>query len=237
MVLWVGVLISSAVHAQSSVPANEAAPVRVAQNPSMPDYFSKPNWSVTGGETVNAGRHQLSADIGWPGFNLNWLYGVTSDFNVGLHGFVGYSLLGTVPPLSPVVQAELAGKWQFFNQDRYSVSVVFFPGVGLRFNTVDARAAAALSVPVGFHLGVAINRKMAASAVLDVPIYVEFLPNAAPTVLVGFMIGGGFEYFLTPDVMLFGRLRMGDIFRVFGANASDRSGFALDVSAGIGWRP
>ncbi len=203
-------------------------------------YVAKPEWSVIGPQTVAPGRNMLSFGIGWPGIDLSYYVGLIPDLNVGIHAGLRWAFQGKVDEVGLGLQPQLAVKWMAYHNDRVWIGLNAEIGPGFYFSNPTGYG---LSMPIGLAVGVAITKRVAATATLDFPLYFSFGgPQSMPQpfrISMPILLGGGLEYFIWNNFLIFGRAKLGPSLDWVGSAPNgwtSRVGFSWELSMGVGYR-
>ena len=89
-------------------------------------------------------------------------------------------------------------------------------------------ARGALNLPVGFRVGIAASSALAIAIQLEVPMWVEFGTFGGFNAPI--LTGGGLEYFITSNLALFAKARVGPTFRT-----NRPAEVSFDASMGVGY--
>jgi len=185
-------------------------------------------WSALGGKTLAPGSNQLEADVGYPAISASFLRGVAPGFNVGARlGFV-YGVEGMVRESGPGFKAQALLKVRLLDNGQVSIGVVFEPGF-FTYSSYLQGARVGLALPVGFRLGIAASSALAIGIHVDVPMWVEFGQFGGFNLPI--LTGGGVEYFITSELAVFARVRVGPTIRTLRP-----AEVTFDAAVGIAWR-
>ena len=185
-------------------------------------------WSVVGPKTVAPGSNVLEAWAGYPSISAGWLHGVSSGINIGARvGFV-YGVEGMFRDSAPGLRVQGVFKLRLLDSGKVSLGLTFDPGV-LYYASYLQGARWGLTVPVGFRLGIAASSALSVAVLVDVPMWVEFGTFGGFNLPI--LTGGGVEYFITSQLAVFVRARIGPTLRT-GRPAE----VTFDAGLGIGYR-
>ena len=185
-------------------------------------------WSVVGPRTVAPGSNVLEAWAGYPSISAGWLRGVSSGINVGARvGFV-YGVEGMFRDSAPGLRVQGAFKLRLLDSGKVSLGLTFDPGV-LYYASYLQGARWGLTFPVGFRLGIAASSALSVAVLVDVPMWVEFGTFGGFNLPI--LTGGGVEYFITSQLAVFVRARIGPTLRT-GRPAE----VTFDAALGLGYR-
>lgn len=185
-------------------------------------------WSVVGARTIAPGGNLFTAEAGYPGVAVAYQRGILSGLNLG--GRVGfmYGLDGLVRDVVPGLKVQALLKFRFYDSGRISLGVTFEPGFFIGDSYLQGTRGG-LNLPVGFRLGIAASSALAIGIQIELPMWVEFGRFGGFNVPI--LSGGGAEYFITSNLVLFAKVRVGPIIRT---GRSTEAGF--DASVGMGYR-
>lgn len=186
------------------------------------------SWSVIGARTVAPGANLFTAEAGYPGISVAYQRGIISGLNLG--GRVGfmYGLDGLVREAVPGLKVQALLKFRFYDAGRISLGVTFEPGFFIGDSYLQGTRGG-LNLPIGFRLGIAASSALAIGIQIEVPMWVEFGRFGGFNAPI--LSGGGAEYFLTSNLTLFAKVRVGPIIRT---GRATEAGF--DASVGVGYR-
>ena len=108
------------------------------------------------------------------------------------------------------------------------LAVTLEPGV-LYYASFLQGPRVGLTIPVGLRLGIAASSAIAVAVLVDFPMWVEFGPFGGFNLPI--LTGGGVEYFLTSQLAVFFRARIGPTIRT-----SRPAEVTFESSLGIGYR-
>ena len=185
-------------------------------------------WSVVGPKTVAPGANVLEAWAGYPSISAGYLRGISSGLNVGARvGFV-YGVEGMLRDSAPGLRVQGVFKLRLLDSGRVSMGLTFDPGV-LYYASYLQGARWGITFPVGFRLGIAASSALSVAVLVDLPMWVEFGTFGGFNLPI--LTGGGVEYFITSQLAVFVRARIGPTIRT-GRQAE----VTLDAALGIGYR-
>jgi hypothetical protein len=204
------------------------------------------NFSILTGRTVGAGKSVLGGNyrglLGIEGFIL---HGVGDGVDIG--GRLGFSLyayegaLGFFQPVTPGLRAQFLLRVKFVQSGRISFGINFEPGFFVYFPSI-AYTAFGILLAVEAQVGIAISSALNIALGVTMPVYIGFAGGSAND---GFpyrrrahlvwpiLAGGGVEYYIRSDLMLFAKFHIGPMI-----NVGDLGGASLgiDLKAGIAWK-
>ncbi|MGV3624629.1 MAG: hypothetical protein ACO1OB_27665 [Archangium sp.] len=185
-------------------------------------------WSVIGARTIAPGANLFVAEAGYPGLSVAYQRGIVSGLNLG--GRVGfmYSLDGLVRDVVPGLKVQALLKFRFYDAGRISLGMTFEPGFFIGDSYLQGTRGG-LNLPIGLRLGIAASSALAIGIQIEVPMWVEFGRFGGFNAPI--LSGGGAEYFITSNLTLFAKVRVGPIIRT---GRATEAGF--DASIGMGYR-
>jgi hypothetical protein len=188
-------------------------------------------WSAMSGETVGWGNTVFWGQAGFPGFSATLLYGIHDKVDLGARLSFTYGDGETPRVLYPGLKAQGIARVQLFDAGSVRFALRIEPGVAIRFISRPPYAGGTftqfgLALPGGIELGFPINRYVALSAGIDVPLLIVFGDKS--DVFVPILMAGGIEYFFDPELALTLALKAGP--QIYKTGGSD---FALNALLGI----
>lgn len=211
-VMAVVLLLASAAFAE-----DEAKPVDTGQT-----------WSAIGARTLVPGSNALEGQVGYPAISVGFLRGVVPGLNVGGRvGFV-YGVEGMLREWGPGFKAQGLLKYRFLDADRVSLAVIFEPGLSV-YGSYLQGSRVALVLPVGLRLGIAASSALTVAVHVDFPMWVEFGQFGGFNFPI--LSGGGAEYFITSQLAVFAKARIGPTLRTL-----RQAEVTFDASLGVAWR-
>lgn len=185
-------------------------------------------WSAVGPRTVAQGSNQLEVTAGFPGLSVGYLRGVAPQLNLGVRGSFHYGVEGMIRDLVPGVKLQGLLKVRFFDEGRVSLGLTFEPGLLVHTPYLRSQRLG-FAFPVGLRLGIAASSALNVAVTLDLPMWVEFGVYAGFNLPI--LTGAGVEYFVTSNLAVLFRLRMGPTLRSYQV-----AEFTFDGAMGIGYR-
>jgi hypothetical protein len=185
-------------------------------------------WSVLGPKTLAPGDNALEASAGYPAISGSYLRGVASGINAGVRLSFVYGVEGMFRESAPGFKAQGLLKVRFLDSGRVSLGMTFEPGL-LYHSSFLQGARVGLTLPVGFRLGIAASSAIAIAVLVDFPMWVEFGTFGGFNLPI--LTGGGVEYFLTSQLAVFARARIGPTIRT--ARPAE---VTFDAAVGVGYR-
>ncbi len=207
--------------------ASAQEPSKLTEEPSTPREESGQAWSVIGARTVAPQENLFVAEAGFPSVNVSYLRGVVAGLNLG--GRVGFmwGVEGLTREVAPGVKAQALLKFRFYDSGRISMGLTFEPGFFVASSALQGTRGA-LNLPIGFRFGVAASSALSIGIQIELPMWVEFGPFGGFNLPI--LTGGGVEYFVTSNLALGLKARVGPMIR------TDRpTEVAFDASLGVGY--
>ena len=183
------------------------------------------------GETVGYDNTVFWAQAGFPEISAALLYGILEKVDLGARVSFNYADGETPAVIYPGFKAQGIVRAQLFDTGAVRVGLRFEPGVVMRFISRPAFAGGTytqfgLALPGGVEIGIPVNRRVAFSFGLDVPLLIVFGDKS--DTIVPILFGAGIEYFFDPRVAVTLALRGGpQVYRTGGAD------FGLNALLGI----
>lgn len=185
-------------------------------------------WSVVGAKTLAPGGNALEASVGYPAITAGFLRGVSSGINVGARvGFV-YGVEGMFREAAPGFKLQGLLKLRLLDSGRVSLALTAEPGFLYHASFLQG-ARVGLTIPVGLRLGIAASSAIAVAVLVELPMWVEFGLFGGFNLPI--LTGGGVEYFITSQLAVFFRARIGPTIRT--ARPAE---VTFESSLGIGYR-
>lgn len=222
--LWVVAVLACAVPAWAA--DDVTVTVEQPRNDS-PAPVGQP-WSQLGGKTLAPGQNVLGAEAGYPSISGFFMRGIAPGLNLGARLGFDYGIEGMLREAAPGFKAQALLKFRLLDDQRISIGVVFEPGF-FTYGTYLQGARVGLALPVGFRLGIAASSALSIGVQVDVPMWVEFGQFGGFNLPI--LTGGGVEYFLTSDLAVFARVRLGPTIRTLRP-----AEVTMDAYLGIAWR-
>jgi hypothetical protein len=185
-------------------------------------------WSIVGARTVEPGANVFEAAAGFPGLAVSYLRGVAPGLNLGGRLSFVYGIEGLVREIIPGVKLQGLLKLRLLDSERVSLGVTFEPGPFFHA-PYGAVTRAGFALPVGLRLGIATSSAVSLALQVEVPLWIEFGPTGGFNVPI--LSGVGIEYFLTSNVGVFFRARLGPTLR-----PSRLAELTFDGLLGVGFR-
>jgi hypothetical protein len=205
--------------AQAQTATTSTTPAAVTGTPA--------HWTVDSGQTLGDGRNAFRAQVGWPGLWLDYLHGVTNDFDIG--GRFGFNF-GPYPGLTQGsgvgLNFQLLLRKQFFDIGGFKVAFTFDPGFLLQFPS--GGTIAGIMFPIGAQIGFPVSDKLVFNASYEMPFFVTFSPGSF---FIPLLFGGGVEYLIQQNLDLTFKLAVGPTFATAGG-----SSFTLQALVGIAYK-
>jgi hypothetical protein len=198
--------------------------------PSPASVPAAPAWTVDSGQTVGNGNSVVRGQIGWPGIFGDYIYGLSSTFDIGgRFGFDwgGYGG-GFVSGGGVGLDFQLLLRIQAFEIGGYKGAFTFNPGFIVSFPSGGSQAG--ITFPIGAQIGFPINDKFVVNASLELPFFVTFGTGSA--FIIPILLGGGIEYQLQPNLAFTGKLALGPSIGTGGAGTV----FDLQFLAGVAYK-
>jgi hypothetical protein len=207
------------------------------------------NFSLLTGKTVGSGKNVLGGNykglLGVEGF---FLHGVSDAVDVGARlGIIFYPFESALPisyyqgvNFGMRIQGLL--RVRFVESGRISFGMNFEPGFFFYFPALNFTQFGIL-LAVDAQLGIAVSSALNIAVGIKMPVFIAF---GAGTGGIGTSIyrynaylcwpilgGGGIEYFIRSDLMLFGSFHVGPMINLGNYGGA---GVGLDLKVGIGWK-
>lgn len=186
-------------------------------------------WSAVGPRTAVPGARVLEAEVGYPRVSVGYWQGVLSGLNVGGRVSFAYGFEGMLRDVAPGFKVQGLLKYRFFEGQQVSFGVTFEPGLFVHSSFVQGTRTG-LALPVGVRLGIAASSALAVAISVDAPFWFEIGRYEGWNVPI--LTGGGVEYFITSQWVVFFKARIGPTLRG-GGRATE---VTLDASLGAGYR-
>ncbi len=185
------------------------------------------DWSLVGARTVPPKDNLLEAELGYPA-SVSYLRGVLPGVNVGGRAGFIYAIEGLTRDIAPGFKGQVLFRLRFFDAGKLSLGLTFEPGFFIASATLQGLRSG-LNLPLGLRLGIAASSAFAIGVQLEVPVWFEFGPYGGFNFPI--LTGGGVEYFITSNLALFVKARLGPTIRVHRP-----AEVVFDASVGIGYR-
>lgn len=186
------------------------------------------SWSVIGARTVAPQENLFIAEAGYPTVNVSYLRGVVAGLNLGARVGFTYGVEGLPRDVAPGVKAQALLKFRFFDAGRVSLGLTFEPGFFVASSALQG-VRGAVNLPIGFRLGIAASSALAVALQLELPMWIEVGSFGGFNLPI--LTGGGVEYFITSNLALFAKARVGPTIRT-----NRPAEVAFDASIGVGYR-
>lgn len=185
-------------------------------------------WSAIGPRTVAPGANVIEGSVGYPAISASYLRGFSPGLNLGVRfGFV-YAVEGLFREPAPGFKGQVLLKWRFFDSGRISLGLTFEPGVFTHGSYLQG-SRTGIALPVGFRLGIGASSALSISVLVDLPMWVEFGTFGGFNLPI--LTGGGAEYFITSQLAVFARARIGPTIRT-----QRPAEVTFDASLGVAYR-
>jgi hypothetical protein len=202
--------------------------VAAAQDVKADDLNAGQPWSAIGPRTVAPGSNVVEGSVGYPAISASYLRGVAPGLNVGGRlGFV-YGVEGMLRESAPGFKAQALLKWRFFDEGRLSLGLTFEPGIFTHRSFLQGDRTA-LALPVGVRLGIGASSALSIAVLVDFPMWIEFGQFGGFNLPI--LTGGGAEYFITSQLAVFARARIGPTIRTLRP-----AEVTFDASLGVAYR-
>jgi hypothetical protein len=205
-------------------------------------------FSLLTGRTVGNGKNVLGGNyrglLGVEGF---YLHGVSDAVDVGARlGFQLYPFEGALPisffqPITAGFRIQGLLRVRFVQSGRISFGINFEPGFFVYFPSLYYTAFGVI-FGVEAQVGIAISSALNIAVGLSMPVYIGFGAGSAGDafpyrrnahLVWPILAGGGIEYFVRSDLMLFAKFHIGPMINLGNAGGA---GVGMDLKAGIGWK-
>lgn len=217
------VLLLSLSAALAQAQTTETTTTSTSTSTSAPVY----NWTVDSGQTVGDGANVLRGQVGWPGLWLDFIHGVSSDFDVGGRFGLNWGYYpGLTQGSSVGLTFQLLLRKQMFEIAGFKVALTFDPGFLLEFPT--GTTIAGIMFPIGAQIGFPVGDKVVINGSFEIPMYVTFSPG---NFFIPLMFGGGVEYLLQRNLDLTFKLALGPTIATAGG-----SSFTLQALFGVAYK-
>ncbi|HMK73511.1 MAG TPA: hypothetical protein VK454_09230 [Myxococcaceae bacterium] len=187
-------------------------------------------WTVDSAQTVGDGSNVVRGQVGYPGIWLDYIHGLDPTFDIGGRFSFNYGFQGSVQAGSGQIGLlfQVLLRKQFIELAGFKMAATFNPGFMLYFPSPGT--VAGITFPIGAQMGFPIMDKLVANASFELPMYLTFAANGAPTYFYfPILFGGGVEYFLQPDLALTFKLALGP-------TISSGTFFTLETMIGIAYK-
>jgi hypothetical protein len=193
-----------------------------------PNVTSGQSWTALGGKTLPPGANVLSAEAGYPTISGSYLRGLAPGINLGGRvGFV-YAMEGMFRDPAAGIKGQALLKVRLLDSGQVSLGVTFEPGFFVLGSYLQG-SRSGLSLPIGFRLGIAASSAIAIGVHVDFPMWIEFGQFGGFNLPI--LTGGGAEYFITSELTVFARARIGPTIRTLRP-----AEVTFDAAAGVSWR-
>jgi hypothetical protein len=202
------------------------------------------SFSLLTGRTVGNGKNVLGGNyrglLGLEGF---FLHGVADAVDIGARvGFGLYPFEGFVFPQNITAGLRLQGlvRFRFVESGRFSFGLNFEPGFFIYFPALNFTQFGVI-FGVEAQLGIAISSAFNIAVGLSMPVFIAFGAGSGAGGFYRYnaylcwpiLAGGGIEYFIRSDLMLFARFHVGPMINIGNLGGA---GVGIDLKAGIGWK-
>ena len=167
-------------------------------------------WSVLSGQTMGTGQTALMGQAGFPGISGTLLHGLGPSTDVGARFAFDYGGYGLgVSHFGSNLGIRFQGllKLGLLETSKYNFALQFEPGPFFEF--YGPGTLVGLTMPVKFLFGIPIASALMFNMGLDIPISVVF--NSPSGFAIGFLVGGGFEYFIDRHLSVNFNMRVGPV--------------------------
>ena len=188
-------------------------------------------WSLSTGWTAGRAKNAVSAEIGWPGIEGEYLHGLSDRFDVGARfAFLYGTLVGvTVDPTFTFGAVMRAG---LVRSGVVSLGLEFDPGIGFSMNGTGAFLVQfPLQVMIGVHPVDVLNVDFGVA--LTPTIVVPFSREQGVGLAMPILFGPGVELFLTRTLMMTLQTRFGP---GLWTRDAPHVQFSFVASFGVGYR-
>lgn len=177
----------------------------------LPSPASADDWGLHNGDTMQQGGKMAYAEIGWPGIDGGFQYGVTSWFDAGVRISLPSFAWENTTVTSVGLAARVPLRLGVYKTDRVSAMLHVDPGMKLYFEECDYNypyyyacgasikhhSLVGLQAPFGVDVGVHLSPEWSVDIALEIPFDVLFL-EGDPAMVLAPLVGGGFEYHASP---------------------------------------
>lgn len=195
-------------------------------------------WSMLSGQTVGAGQTAVMGQVGYPGLSGTLMYGSTSTTDIGARFSFDYGGDGTWYYGGVGIKLQGILKLGLLETSKYNFALQFEPGPFFSFNGYGTQVG--LTMPVKFIFGIPIGSAVMFNLGMDVPLSITFGDNnglyqgyGGTGFLVGFLFGGGLEYFVDRHLSVNFNMRVGPVVEVAPYGAA---GVGLEALLGVAYR-
>ena len=216
--------------------APRTTPTRTARKPS---HLAPLEYSPNGPGTVSPGRHALSAGIGWPAFEVGYLYGFRENLSLGATINVAYGA-GVVPTGTGSLALMGTVKWRFAKLGPVDAGLRFDLGYYLG-PTSETITGHGLALNAAFLLHYQIMKGLSIEPFFAMPVRAAFSANTS-TATIPLYVGVTTEYMVLPRFKVFLRVGVGGAAVVttgelLGVSIAGTNGIPwLDITAGVGYQ-
>jgi hypothetical protein len=177
----------------------------------FPSSASADDWGLHNGDTLQQGDKMPYAEIGWPGIDAGFQYGVTSWFDAGVRLSIPSFAWENTTITSLGLAARVPLRVGIYKTDRVSAMLHVDPGIKVYFDecgyfypyyydcgpTIEHRALVGLTAPFGVDAGVRLSPDWSVDITFEMPIDMLFLERG-PAISLTPLAGTGFEYHASP---------------------------------------
>lgn len=209
-------------------PATKSEPVPEVTRAAPSEVTSGQSWSAIGGKTLPPGANTLTAEVGYPAISGAYLRGLVPGINLGARIGFAYGIEGMFREGGPGVKVQGLLKVRFVDSGQISLGLVFEPGFFVQGSYLQG-SRSGLALPLGFRLGIAASSAIAIGVHVDFPMWVEFGQFGGFNLPI--LTGGGVEYFITSELTVYARARIGPTIRTLRP-----AEVTFDAAVGVSWR-
>ncbi|MCL2012172.1 MAG: hypothetical protein FWG75_05210 [Cystobacterineae bacterium] len=179
------------------------APVALAEDDA--EGGSK-SFDVLGGFTFDKGQSAIQVGIGQPGLETKFSYGISSKFNVG-----GLLALNWGEPADFVLRMQAPIRYSFYDSGKLGLAAGVSVGIGLWFGSA-AGTAVTIPLHMDFSSSYRVSKELSVLAAFEIPL--ELWTKSQFNMFIPLVASAGLEYYLSPKLKLWSRLRSGHTFTV-----------------------
>ncbi|MFN0064201.1 MAG: hypothetical protein ACKVPX_16970 [Myxococcaceae bacterium] len=164
-----------------------------------------PSWSAASAKTLGSGTTALYFQAGYPGISAAILAGQSAKFDLG--GRFSF-LYGAeyITNIAPGLRLQGILRFLLGQNGRMRAGLEFEPGLYTYFNRFGG-ATFGIFLPLKFTIAFFVIPELAVHAGIDLPLAFNVISSFFAAIPI--LMGGGMEYFATPNVSLTLRLRFG----------------------------
>ncbi len=184
-------------------------------------------WSIVGPRTIAPDQNAFEFGAGWPGVSAAWVHGVGPGLNLGARLSFDYGIEGLVKQVAPGLKVQATLKVRFLDTERVSFGLTFEPGPLFHFPQYASNLIG-FALPVGVRLGIAASPAFCLALLVEVPLWIQF--GVTGGLQVPILSGVGLEYFVTSNLGVFARARVGPTIRPYSTELT------FDGTIGVGFK-